>query len=125
ALWLFFSPPERLSTTTTVPSVSQQGIGVSKTVSTAEPSSVVVLMLTAGMVAVMYGINGLRLTKFSGGPISAESQFAKTTLTSEHSVASTGSVAVPSPAQLAAPSNRALRTLRGTPSVRQGIGRNK
>jgi hypothetical protein len=67
SVYLVISPPIRLSI------VDDAGV-IETTKSYSDQSTVVVFLLTAGCVMVFYAINGLRLIKFSAGPISGESE---------------------------------------------------
>ena len=71
AVVLYFRPPNRVSgsETTVYPSNDRT---TSQSTSASEPSTVVVAMLTAGVFFIVFGLNGIRVTKLSSLAVSLE-----------------------------------------------------
>jgi len=67
SIYLIFIPPIQLTT------VNKLGV-IQTTTTASDQSTVVVLLMTIGSILFFYSINGLRLIKFTAGPISGESE---------------------------------------------------
>ena len=67
SVYLVFSPPIRQT-------IVNNDSAIQTTNAYSDQSTVVVFLLTVGGILVFYAINGLRLNKFSAGPISGESE---------------------------------------------------